>query len=247
MKPTLFIADLHLTPNDPATEADFAAFLAGPARDAAALYILGDLFDYWVGDDQLVDPFYRTQAARLQALSNQGIPIYFMRGNRDFMTRERLATAAGFTHLPDPCVIHIDGQNILLGHGDLWCSADRKYQRFRKIIRSPITQWLLLRMPKRWRLNKAEEARARSRQHTPRKPESYTDVTPSAIRAAMQKAGVTLLIHGHTHRPLCHAEAYGTRWVLPDWQEGRGGYLLLSGQDIALLRLDGSPYLPLLS
>ncbi|WP_043648018.1 UDP-2,3-diacylglucosamine diphosphatase [Chitinilyticum litopenaei] len=237
MTAALFIADLHLNPADPATAEAFAGFLAGPARAAGTLYILGDLFDYWLGDDQLDDPFYAAQAAALQALAAEGVALHFMPGNRDFLCARRFARAAGLTILPDPSVITRDGQRLLLAHGDAYCTDDIAYQRFRRFVRNRFLQAILwLALPRRWRQQKARQLRERSQQHNRRKDYRIMDVNADAIDAALAGHDCRILIHGHTHRPATHAHRHGVRHVLPDWHAGQGGYLQL--QDGQLSRHD---------
>ncbi|KAF0812733.1 UDP-2,3-diacylglucosamine hydrolase [Andreprevotia sp. IGB-42] len=238
----LFIADLHLSPADPATVAAFHAFLQGPARTATTLYVLGDLFEVWIGDDQLDDPFYATQAQAFAQLAGNGTAVRFMPGNRDFLCGARFAREAGLTILPDPTVITPFGAPVLLAHGDAYCTDDAAYQRFRRIVRNPLTQWLWRRLPLRIRNREAAKLRQQSQQHNRQKSAYILDVNSTAVEAAMRAAASQLLIHGHTHRPACHQHAGGTRWVLPDWHEGRGGYLRLDRHGTAMLRLDGSDF-----
>lgn len=237
MKPTLFIADLHLSPHDPATTEAFAKFMEGPARAAAALYILGDLFEYWIGDEQLDQPYFAAQAQKLRDLS-QSVPVYFLPGNRDFLPAKRFALASGAKLLPDPSLIELGQTTVLLAHGDAYCTDDAAYQRFRRIIRHPITRLIWQLMPLGWRYRKAAGLREKSRSESPAKADYLMDVSSTAIGQAMRQAGVQTLIHGHTHRPAHHHHEAGERWVLPDWQEGRGGYLRHDSEGFTLLRLD---------
>lgn len=226
MKPILFISDLHLSLSDPATAEAFAAFLAGPARQAQALYILGDLFEYWVGDDQLNDPFYAKQCRHMVELAASGVPLYFMAGNRDFLCGPRFALACGLTILPDPSVIQVANESILLSHGDIYCTHDVGYQRFRRFVHNPKVQWVWRRLPRFLREWQARGLRQRSGKQTRQKPAEWTDVTPAAIDAALVRNGSKLMIHGHTHHPARHTHHHGIRRVLPDWSDGVGGYLL---------------------
>ncbi|MDR3411223.1 MAG: UDP-2,3-diacylglucosamine diphosphatase [Formivibrio sp.] len=229
MKPTLFISDLHLTPADPATAEAFATFLADTARQAQALYILGDLFEFWVGDDQLEDPFCATQCRRIIELATHGVPVYFLPGNRDLLVGQRFALACGLTLLPDPYITEIHGEQVLLAHGDAYCSDDRAYQRYRRFVSHATVQWLWFRLP-RWLRNRAlNRMRKKSQRQTALKPASYTDVNTASIETALMQAGVQTMIHGHTHRPAKHAHEHGTRFVLSDWHNGNGGYLLRDG------------------
>ncbi|WP_051711357.1 UDP-2,3-diacylglucosamine diphosphatase [Andreprevotia chitinilytica] len=237
-QPILFISDLHLSPADPATAAAFHAFLVGQAREATALYILGDLFEVWIGDDQSNDPFYAEQVRAIRALVDTGTPVYFMPGNRDFLCGNRFASAAGLALLADPTVIAPFGMPVLLAHGDAYCTDDAAYQRFRRIVRSPITQWLWLRLPFSWRNREAAKLRQQSQQHNRAKADYILDVNVQAVEAAMQWANSATLIHGHTHRPARHTQINGTRWVLPDWHAGAGGYLRLDESGPSLHALD---------
>lgn len=226
---TLFISDLHLSPADPATATAFSEFLLGPAQHAAALYILGDLFEYWVGDDQLNDAFYAEQCRHLVELAVTGVPIYFMPGNRDFLCGQRFALACGLTILPDPTMISIGQERILLAHGDAYCTADRSYQRFRRIVRNPVVQWIWFHLPRALRNGEARRLRQRSALQTSKKPASHIDVCPTTIEVVLSQSDAHLLIHGHTHRPARHTHHHGIRRVLPDWSEGIGGYLQHDG------------------
>ena len=224
---TLFISDLHLDPARPEITDLFLAFLDGEARSADALYILGDLFESWVGDD---DPSEAGAAVaeRLAALSSAGLPVSFMHGNRDFLVGRDYAQRAGMTLLPDPAVILLDGTPVLLTHGDLLCTGDVEYQAVRRQVRDPRWQAQMLAQPLPARLAFAQQARAASqaRQGELREAgtmEAITDVAPAAVDVAFRGHDVDLLIHGHTHRPAVHAsEVDGrarTRVVLGDWYE----------------------------
>ena len=223
MRPTLFISDLHLAATRPEVTALFVDFLATRARHAAALYILGDLFDYWLGDDQLDhDPLAREIATALQTLSLQ-VPIFFLHGNRDFLIGARFAHEAGLSLLPDPSVVEINGQRVLLLHGDTLCTEDVPYQQFRREARDPAWQRAFLAKPYAERARFAVAARAQSSAEKSLKAEYIMDVTASAVTDAFRTHAVTHMIHGHTHRPHTHAhEADGTpcvRWVLADWHD----------------------------
>ncbi len=225
LKSTLFISDLHLSPADPATAAAFAAFLAGPARQAQALYILGDLFDYWIGDDQLADPFYAEQCRQMAELAASGVELYFIAGNRDFLCGPRFARACGLTILEDPALLDLAGKIVLLSHGDIFCTHDTGYQRYRRIVHSPAVQWLWFSLPRFVREWQASRMRERSQDQTRRKPQDWTDVSSEAIESALLQSGAGRLVHGHTHRPAQHQHAQSIRHVLPDWHDGHGGYL----------------------
>lgn len=225
--PTLFISDLHLDPARPGMTRLFGEFLDGEARQAAALYILGDLFESWVGDD---DPSEAGSfvAERLRALSAGGTPVYFQRGNRDFLLGEAYARRAGVTILPDPAVVVLDGAPTLLSHGDLLCTDDTAYQQFRAQTRDPAWQARFLSQPLPARLAFAQQARAASqaRQGALRDAgtmETITDVSPATVGEYFDRYGVDTMIHGHTHRPAIHAQdvdgVLRRRIVLGDWYE----------------------------
>lgn len=224
---TLFISDLHLDPARPDITRLFGEFLDGEARDAAALYILGDLFEAWVGDD---DPSETGAfvAERLRALADRGVPIHFQRGNRDFLLGRDYAARAGITILPDPAVILLDGQPVLLGHGDLLCTDDTAYQQFRAQTRAPAWQAAFLSQPLPARLAFAAQARQASmaRQGELQQAgtmETLTDVAAATVEDTFARYGVDTMIHGHTHRPAIHALSVGgrerRRVVLGDWYE----------------------------
>jgi UDP-2,3-diacylglucosamine hydrolase len=221
---TLFISDLHLDPERPAITELFGRFIDGEARHADALYILGDLFEAWVGDD---DPSEAGAyvADRLHALTASGVPVYFIRGNRDFLLGDAYARRAGITILPDPAVVMLHGQATLLLHGDLLCTDDLAYQQFRAQTRDPRWQQQFLAQPLDARLAFANQARAASKARygelvSAGKAETIGDVAPATVREWFQRYGVRRMIHGHTHRPAIHAEGDGnTRIVLGDWYE----------------------------
>ncbi|MBM3390809.1 MAG: UDP-2,3-diacylglucosamine diphosphatase [Betaproteobacteria bacterium] len=226
---TLFISDLHLCPSRPAVARLFQDFLAGPARAAEALYILGDLFEYWAGDDDLGDPFNAAICAALRTLSVAGVPIAFMAGNRDFLAGEAFAGAAGLKLLPEPAQIDLAGTATLLLHGDTLCTDDTAYLAFRAEVRSPEWRQAFLALPLAQRKAQIEALRRESEAQKRSKPMEIMDVTPSAVLQGLTFHRCSRLIHGHTHRPARHVlEAAGRsceRWVLPDWYE-KGGYLV---------------------
>jgi UDP-2,3-diacylglucosamine hydrolase len=219
----LFVSDLHLCEARPAACRAFLDFLGTRARGASELYVLGDLFDTWLGDDDetaLAD----AAAGSLAVLARQGTRVFLMPGNRDLLLGERFAARAGAVLLTDPCCRTIHGARTLLMHGDTLCSADRAYQRFRRVIRHPLTRALLLALPLAARRRVGQELRRRSRAATAAKPDAVVDAVPAAADAALRHAGATVLIHGHTHRPRRHAHAAGTRYVLGEW-DTHGWYL----------------------
>ena len=238
---TLFVSDLHLDPERPAITELFGRFLDGEARDADALYILGDLFEAWVGDD---DPSEAGTfvAARLKALADAGVPVCFIRGNRDFLLGDAYAKRAGMTILPDPAVILLQGEPTLILHGDLLCSDDTAYQQFRAQTRDPRWQAQFLAQPLQARLAFAAQARAASKARygelqASGQSETITDVSPATVREWFARYGVRRMIHGHTHRPAIHDEGHGnTRIVLGDWYE-QGSVLRVSADGVDLAAL----------
>jgi UDP-2,3-diacylglucosamine hydrolase len=225
----LFVSDLHLTPAQPAVAQAFTAFLAGPTRAAAALYILGDLFDYWAGDDDLADPFNARIAAALAAVAAAGVAVSFLPGNRDFLVGDDFAAAAGLRLLPDPCVHTIAGTPTLLMHGDTLCTDDTEYQRFRAEVRSPAWRAAFLARPLGERKALITALRAQSENEKQVKPAAIMDANADAVAAALQRHGVRALVHGHTHRQGVHThEVDGhacRRWVLGDWSPTRTSVL----------------------
>jgi UDP-2,3-diacylglucosamine hydrolase len=225
---TAFVSDLHLvTTRPPATRA-FFAFLENIAPQADALYILGDLFEYWAGDDDLADPFNRDVARALKAVSAGGVPVSVIRGNRDFLLLKGFAAAAGVNLVQDPAVVDLYGTPTLLMHGDLLCTQDWRYQMFRKVVRDPRVQRWFMRLPLEKRKGVFGGARRVSEGEKQAKKPDVMDVTPAAVAEAFRTHGCARLIHGHTHRPARHEHAVDgrvcERWVLSDWYE-RGQYL----------------------
>ncbi len=239
----LFVSDLHLDTARPAITRLFLDFLAGPARQAEALYVLGDLFEAWVGDDDPGEPGASVCAA-LKALADSGVPVWLMRGNRDFLFGPGIAARCGATLLPDPCVVDLHGHPTLLMHGDLLCSDDVAYQAFRRQVRDPAWQAGFLAQPLPARQAFAAQARAASREHQSAVSEAITDVNPGTVAEAMARHGVQRLIHGHTHRPAIHAlrvdERAAVRVVLGDWYE-QGSVLRVDGDGLSLSNLPISP------
>jgi UDP-2,3-diacylglucosamine hydrolase len=233
---TLFVSDLHLDAAFPAAGEQFRAFLRGPARSAEALYILGDLFDSWIGDDD-PDPYRRSICEELRALNSSGVPCYVMHGNRDFLFAADFERRTGCLLLADPAVILLGGERVLLTHGDLLCTGDRSYQRLRSIVRTARWQRRFLALPVATRRALAEAARAGSQRHTSRTIPTIMDVTPTAVVTAMRACGVHTLIHGHTHRPDVHPlEIDGEparRIVLGAWYE-QGSVLRWNAQGYSL-------------
>lgn len=225
---TLFVSDLHLCAGRPQSNRVFFDFLEREARGARALYILGDLFEYWVGDDDLDDPFNAAIVTALAGLAASGVPTYLMHGNRDFVIGEAFARASGVTLLPDPTMIELDGNAVLLMHGDTLCTLDLEYQAFRREARSQTWISALMRQPLAERKAAVEALRQRSEQEKRAKPAEIMDVAPAEVDTILRRYGYPLLIHGHTHRPARHAHWVDghvcQRWVLADWYQG-GSYL----------------------
>jgi UDP-2,3-diacylglucosamine hydrolase len=215
---TLFVSDIHLHPSRPQTARRFGEFLA-KARDAQSLYILGDLFDAWAGDDDLTDPFNAGVCAALKALADAGTRVYFLPGNRDFLVRAGFAAATGATIIPDESIVDIGGTPTLLLHGDTLCTEDRAYLEFRDQVRSQAWQRDFLARPLADRKAEIGDLRARSEAGKREKPAELMDVNQATVAQAFARHGVTRIIHGHTHRQAFHREAGRERWVLPDWDD----------------------------
>jgi len=209
---TLFISDLHLEDSQPRTTGWLLEFLNGPARNAEAVYILGDLFEYWIGDDAL-SATANEVAGALAELSGSGVPCYFMHGNRDFLLGDRYAAQAGITLVHEPLVIDLYGTPTLLLHGDSLCTDDVEYQAFRSQSRNPAWQAAILTRSVAERLQMAQEARNASKTHTETASMDIMDVNDLAVREQFRKYPVERIIHGHTHRPALH------RYVLEDARE----------------------------
>jgi UDP-2,3-diacylglucosamine hydrolase len=237
--PALFISDLHLTEERPEANERFIAFLEEKARNADALYILGDFFEYWIGDDDLGEPFNAIVAGLLGDLSRKGVQVRLMHGNRDFLIGERFCAATGAKLLPDPSLVEIQGVNTLLMHGDTLCTDDLEYQAWRRKARDPVFQASFLAKPVAERRAAVEQMREKSKEVVKGKTTEIMDVNDAAVRQALRSHGVRRLIHGHTHRPGKHAvEVDGERcerWVLPDWY-GRGGYIEVTREGPRLIR-----------
>lgn len=220
---TLFISDLHLSATRPAVTALFHNFLEREARRAEALYILGDFFEYWIGDDAVDQAEYRPIVAALRALTLGGTPVYVMQGNRDFLLGEGFARASGCRLLPDPARIDLYGTPVLLMHGDTLCTDDVEYLAFRRTVRSEAWQREFLAKPAAERDAIARGYRAESHRATAQKPLEIMDVTQTAVLATLRTHGVRHLIHGHTHRPGEHVfdldGAPARRIVLGDWYQ----------------------------
>lgn len=232
IKPILFISDLHLSPKAPELTALFLDFLKGPAATGQALYILGDLFDVWVGAD-IDEDFQKQIQAALLTLAQQSVKLYFMNGNRDFLITQAFLKKAGCQKIPDPSVISLYGTGTLLAHGDRYCTQDIGYQRYRKVAQHPLTKLIFNSLPKSSRVKIAQKLRANSHKHQKGKPMDILDVTPLAILEAMTKYDVSVMIHGHVHRPKIHSENEKHRLVLGDW--GKEASFIMSQPDETVL------------
>jgi UDP-2,3-diacylglucosamine hydrolase len=244
----LFISDLHLQESHPRTAEAFFAFLVERASQAEALYLLGDIFEYWAGDDDLATPFHQRIVSALRALSDQGVAVYWMAGNRDFLVGQAFADAAGLTLLPDPTVLGIAGQSIALVHGDAQCTDDLKYMAFRAQVREPAWQQQFLAMPLTQRKTIIAGLREGSRQAHGEKSYDIMDVTPAAVNALHEATQAGTIIHGHTHRPALHLDEQTgrRRYVLPDWEldaePARGGWIAIDADGVITRHgLDGQP------
>ena len=225
---TLFISDLHLRPEAPRLAGILVGLLRGPAADADALYVLGDLFDAWPGDDDAGDPFNAPIVAAFRALSERGVPLRFQHGNRDFLLGDAFAAATGGTLLPEEIVVDLHGVPTLLMHGDQLCTNDLAYQQFRAPVRNPAWQSTMLAQPLAARKQLARQMREGSDAAKAGKSIEIMDVNADAVAAAFRRHRVTRMIHGHTHRPATHVHrvdgADRERIVLADWRE-RGAML----------------------
>lgn len=241
----LFVSDLHLDPERPAITALFERFLGHEARDAEALYILGDLFEAWIGDDDAELPARVARA--LRTLADTGVPIYFIAGNRDFLLGDTYARRCGMQLLADGTIHAIAGKPTLLMHGDVLCTDDHAYLAFRTQVRDPAWQRRFLSQPLAQRRDFATRARVESRAHTGTASAMLMDVNAAAVAAAMRAAGVMRLIHGHTHRPAIHRFMLdgqpAERIVLGDWYE-QGSCLRIGAGGLDLQRFDAPGPLP---
>ena len=224
---SIFISDLHLCPTRPAINQVFFDFLRGPAARAEALYILGDLFEYWAGDDD-DDSFNATVLTALRELAGAGVKLYLMHGNRDFLIGERFRAACRATVLPDPTLVALYGTRTLLMHGDTLCSQDVGYQAFRAKVRNPDYQRQFLAQPLPQRKQIIAGLRTENLEKKQLKSEAIMDVTPATVETVLREHDYPRLIHGHTHRPALHRLVVDghvcERWVLADWYT-RGSYL----------------------
>jgi len=240
---TLFISDLHLDETRPQITKAFLRFLFNQAAKADALYILGDLFEVWLGDDD-DSPFVGHVKEALQRYGESGVPTYFIHGNRDFLIGQKFADDTGITLLHETTVVDLYDETVLLTHGDALCTLDSAYMEFRQQVRNPNWQAEVLAQPLAVRKQMAAEMRQHSKSMTAMKPEDITDVTPSEVVALMQSEDVSKLIHGHTHRPARHTVDLGghlgERIVLGDWEQ-QGWYLNVEPDNWSLINFPIPP------
>lgn len=229
-----FVSDLHLSPRSPGATHLFLDFLAGRAREGEALYILGDLFETWVGDDDRSDPFNAQVASALRAASDAGLAISVLHGNRDFLLGEEFAFDAGVRLLPDPYVLSTPEWQFVLSHGDVLCSDDAAYMAFRRQVRDPQWQVAFLAKPLAERQAIAAHLREQSEQGKQEKAAYEMDLNPGETDDFLRQHGYATFIHGHTHRPATHDHIvdgiHVERWVLADWHEDRGECLVWDGE-----------------
>ncbi|MCM1128855.1 MAG: UDP-2,3-diacylglucosamine diphosphatase [Alistipes senegalensis] len=228
----LFISDLHLAESLPDTTGAFLDFLSREARQSERLFILGDLFEYWAGDDDIGHPFNQRILRAIRELSLAGTAVFWQPGNRDFLTGERFLRETGATGLPDLHVAEMGGLKVAVAHGDAQCLGDTDYLAFRAMVRNPQWQQQFLSMPLAQRKLMIEKFRKDSVKENAGKSESTWDVTPSAIDEVFSQTGAAVFVHGHIHRPGKHLHGSQVRYVLPDWEldqaEKRGGWLELA-------------------
>jgi UDP-2,3-diacylglucosamine hydrolase len=242
----LFISDLHLQAAHPRTAEAFFRFLAERAVHADQLYLLGDIFEYWAGDDDLADPFNHSIAAALRRLSDAGTAVYWMAGNRDFLVNAGFAEAAGLSLLAEPFVATFGATRVVLVHGDAQCTDDEKYMAFRAQVRQPAWQQQFLAMPLVQRKAIIAGLREGSKAAHGEKSVEIMDVTSHAVDELHTASGADVIIHGHTHRPALHIDGGRRRYVLPDWELDqepvRGGWIEADAQGcITRHALDGRP------
>jgi len=240
----LFISDLHLQPLHPRTSSAFFAFLQERALAAEQLFLLGDLFEYWAGDDDLDSRFHQDIVGAIRAVSDAGVKVYWIAGNRDFLAGTAFAQAAGLTLLAEPYVTEIGGQRIALVHGDAQCTDDLKYMEFRQQVRSPAWQQQFLALPLAQRKTIIAGLREGSKAAHTTKSYELMDVAPDAVAALYLETGADVIIHGHTHRPALHWHDGKRRYVLPDWEPDaeppRGGWIGIDADgSITRYDLDG--------
>ncbi|WP_342228199.1 UDP-2,3-diacylglucosamine diphosphatase [Rickettsiella endosymbiont of Rhagonycha lignosa] len=237
---TLFISDLHLSSDQPEITQLFLDFLHQQAREADALYILGDLFETWVGDDNL-GPYNQMIISELADLTARGIATYFMPGNRDFLIGKRFIQQTGCHYLADPTIINLYGNSTLLTHGDSWCTLDKHYLRYRRWSRYPFWQFLFLQLPLPWRQKVAKYLRGQEHSNTPIAMAKYDVVISDLLAYLQHHPGTNQIIHGHTHLPSIQLiksteNIWIRRFVLSDWHANRANVLVaLPNQTLTLM------------
>jgi UDP-2,3-diacylglucosamine hydrolase len=241
----LFVSDLHLQESQPRTTRAFFDFLSRHAMHAKQLYLLGDLFEYWAGDDDLANLYIDSVTNAIRRVAESGVKVFWIAGNRDFLVGKGFAEAAGLTLLPDPFVAVIAGQKITLTHGDAQCTDDVSYMTFRDQVRQPKWQQQFLALPLSRRKEIIDEIRNESRSAQRDKSMEIMDVNADAIASLFDSTGTSIIIHGHTHRPARHAyqnkDIVRTRYVLSDWEcdsgTPRGGWIAV-GSDGTIKRFE---------
>ena len=242
------LSDLHLPTGDSAFRTRFVRYLRHEARQADAVYLLGDLFEVWLGDDIGLDD-YAEEVAALRALTDAGVPVYVQRGNRDFLLGDAFCSATGAQRLADPAPVILSGRKVLLSHGDIWCLDDVGYQRWRRFSHHPWVQAAFRALPRRWRERIAADLRRRSGHYKQTKSAEIMDVRGDAVRRAAQEHGADWIIHGHTHRPAEHsltgltqssAPEPARRIVLADWRPERMEYLAVDTSGFQRVRLQSA-------
>ena len=228
----LFISDLHLSPERPEVTRAFLGFLESQAASAKALFVLGDLFEAWIGDDDTCPTGIEVTKAFKQ-LTDKGVALFIQHGNRDFFIGKRFCKATGATLLADEHLVEYMDDTVLAMHGDTLCTDDVDYIRFRKRIRHPISQFLLLSLPLKYRQKLASGMRAKSKAANANKPSAIMDVNTQAVDSVMSNHQVKTLIHGHTHRPDRHQHSHGERIVLGDWHD-KGWYVICDKNGLEL-------------
>lgn len=230
-----FVSDVHLSEAMPKTTHAFLHFLNHTAKQTERLYLLGDLFEYWAGDDDCDAPYHQEIIGALKRLTDSGVKLFWMAGNRDFLVGASFAEKTGVQRLPDPCTHHVAGLKLLLSHGDILCTDDVNYMQFRQMVRQETWQQQFLQKPLTERKTIIQGMREASMQDQRQKTMAIMDVNQHAVDALMGSHDASILIHGHTHRTAQHLEVAGTRYVLPDWdcdnlQALRGGFLSLDAK-----------------
>lgn len=240
----LFISDLHLQASLPNTTQAFFHFLSEKAIHTQQLFLLGDIFEYWAGDDDMVTPYHQEIVSAIRAISDRGIAVFWIAGNRDFLVSTQFAEAAKLTILDDPYILHYQDKRFILSHGDALCTDDKAYMAFRQQVRNPAWQQQFLSMPLAQRKAMIENVRQTSQNSNMQKTAEIMDVNMDAVNALFDSTQVNTLIHGHTHRPALHQlDNQRLRYVLPDWEYDvtpqRGGWMSLT-EDGILHRFDAN-------